>query len=79
MPCGFGPPSYYVFTDAVEPGVLINEIQDPVGKEIDMRIPRRCEHAYLSVFAEETASDWKRISGLGDVVQGVCGRGVDDL
>ncbi|KAI4170126.1 MAG: hypothetical protein LQ348_007166, partial [Seirophora lacunosa] len=79
LPGGFGPPADDVFADAVEGGVAVQEIQDPVREEVDVGVAGCGKHAYPAVFAEKAMADGEAVFAVGDVVEGVCGRGVDHL
>lgn len=50
-----------------------------MGEEVDMGVACGGKDAYPAVFAKKAMSDREAVFAVGDVVEGICGRGVDHL
>ena len=76
MPARFGPPAYDVFTDAVEVLVALDHVEDPVRKEVDVRIAVGGEHFDPAMLSNQAVPDRKPFLLFGNVAECIRRRGV---
>lgn len=76
LPACFGPPAHDVFADAVEVLVALDHVEDPVRKEVDVRIAVGGEHFDSAMLSNQAVPDRKPFLLFGNVAECIRRRGV---